>query len=299
MFSFSRNRIDTESSVLAVNSIFTHLEAPNGGAISSRADVKHKILYCSFYLCNATLKDTGRGGAFCITKGDLTVRGCCTDSCNGVYCSDILSHRPNISKLSYISSNNAKAEKHSFYSSATTKNELKFINVSNSITSYSLGYSCGINIGGTCEVGVRFINLVDCVGQSGIICVDASSNINVHINNANIIKQTGIHSILLIYGSNNKCIISDSSFLQITCGLAQIGNSNIANFQRCKFSIKEPSSTLGVTVTESSFDAISNEFSHNNYYSCYINLAKKWCMTRYRKHYHNHFVFAFIFITKQ
>ena len=180
MFSHAWDRIQISSAVQVFRCIFTHLKASNGGAIFSNYDAEHKLFYDSFYLCNATQESSGRGGAFFFISGEIYVKGCCSNTCSGVYTSDMISHCPKRGKYLLVSSNKASANIHSFYSSASISNELRNFNMSNSVTTSAATYACGINVGGTSNIFARFINIVDCIGPNSIMCIDYASNIAIN-----------------------------------------------------------------------------------------------------------------------
>ena len=291
MFSHAWDRIQVSSAVHVSKCIFTHLKAENGGAIFSSYDAEHKLLYDSFYLCNATQENSGRGGAFFFQKGDISVKGCCANTCNGVYTSDMISHCPTKGRYFLVSSDKATANKHSFYSSGKSCNELKHMNISNSMTTEVTTYACGVNVAGTSNIIERFINIVDCSGPNGVMCIDYGSNIDISIEYVNVLKPSNVIAVLVVQSCQNcKCVIKSSSFVQTNCKLGNVPATNTVLFSSCRFSMQEPGEESLVTKEGCSFNTVFAEEVHNKYYSCYINLARVWCTNRQMRYQGNRFV---------
>jgi len=286
MFTIQNQHLTLTERIDISYTAFIGCSSDNGGGIFSEINAIHLLKFCTFSLCSATTNSESRGGAFWIKLGNVTVKGCCSDSCKSGHGSDMLISRCEALELILSTSVNGNSQNHGVYISSEKKTEARYMNVSGYSISQRNYYGSGFNVGNFGIIRTLYFNLVKCVGSNCVFCCDYLENSNVEIKNINAVQNTGVDYFISLRHSLNSVIsVTSSLFLQTSCssvyGLYNTQTTSI-NFTSCSFSISRPSDTS--VYSSCSFNDDSS-LSVDKYGKCQINLINKFCSANIiRKH---------------
>ena len=282
----SWDRVAVDKGITVRKCIFISLSAIQGGAIFSNYSAKHSVYYNAFYLCNATGDAGSRGGAFHIKLGYVTIKLCCANTCNGNYCSDMITWTPTEVDWKYISSYNAEGAGHSLYCSASSKVSLRHANVTHSfISTKPSRFAAGINTAYNVDCKPSFVNIISCRGSSGLIAIYSCRSHSYEVSHINTYNNSNFESFVLVIDSKN------SNFDFVDCTLLEKGVSYIINtessdndiaFKNCYFSEIQKSDQYSIESCIATSKSLTELFKYN---SCYAGIKYLRCTKSCSKKY--------------
>jgi len=286
MFTIQNQHLTLNEKIDISYTAFIGCSSDNGGALFSEYNAIHLLKFCTFSLCSATTNSESRGGAFWIMLGNVTVKGCCSDSCKSWVGSDILIHKPEATEFLLSTSVNGISQNHGIFISSDKKTESRHMNVSGYSISQKYYYGSGFNVGYYGIIKTSYLNLVKCVGSNGVFCCDYLGNANVEIKNINAIRNTDVNCFVSLRCSSDSVVsITNSLFLQTSCSsvyaLYSTQTTSIS-FTSCSFSIPQPSD---ISVFSSCTFNDDSSLSVDKYGKCHMNLINIFCSVKIiRKH---------------